>query len=104
MKCCLWTRDAVRQLIKEKYDIDMPIRTVGMYLQRWGFTVQRPEKKRTGLVWSILSLITWVILVFMLRCCAVYLTNMYGATGGAKAMALPLPYCYAFTLGSVDPP
>lgn len=45
MKCCLWTRDAVRQLIKEKYGIDMPIRTVGMYLQRWGFTVQRPAKQ-----------------------------------------------------------
>lgn len=45
MKCCLWTRDAVRQLIKDKYGIDMPIRTVGMYLQRWGFTVQRPAKQ-----------------------------------------------------------
>ena len=45
MKCCLWTRNAVRQLIKEKYGIDMPIRTVGMYLQRWGFTVQRPAKQ-----------------------------------------------------------
>ena len=45
MKCCLWTRDAVRQLIKDKYGIEMPIRTVGMYLQRWGFTVQRPAKQ-----------------------------------------------------------
>ena len=45
MKCCLWTRDAVGQLIKEKYGIEMPIRTVGMYLQRWGFTVQRPAKQ-----------------------------------------------------------
>ena len=45
MKCALWTRDAVRQLIKDKYGIDMPIRTVGMYLQRWGFTVQRPAKQ-----------------------------------------------------------
>ena len=42
MKCCLWTRDAVKQLIQEKYGIEMPIRTVGQYLQRWGFTVQRP--------------------------------------------------------------
>ena len=47
MKCCLWTRDAVRQLIREKYGIDMPVRTVGMYLQRWGFTVQRPAKQAT---------------------------------------------------------
>jgi transposase len=45
MKCCLWTRDAVRQLIREKYGINMPIRTIGLYLQRWGFTVQRPAKQ-----------------------------------------------------------
>ena len=50
MKCCLWTRDAVRQLIKDKYGIDMPIRTVGMYLQRWGFTVQRPISVKTPTV------------------------------------------------------
>ena len=45
MKCCLWTRDAVKQLIQDKYGISMPIRTVGQYLQRWGFTVQRPAKQ-----------------------------------------------------------
>lgn len=45
MKCCLWTRDAVKQLIQDKYGINMPIRTVGQYLQRWGFTVQRPAKQ-----------------------------------------------------------
>ena len=28
----------------------------------------------------------------MLRCSAVYLTGTYGATGGARANALPLPY------------
>ena len=28
----------------------------------------------------------------MLRCSAVYLTGTYGATGGARAFALPLPY------------
>ena len=28
----------------------------------------------------------------MLRCSAVYLTGTYGATGGARAMALSLPY------------
>ena len=45
MKCCLWTRDAVRELIKRQFGIDMPLRTVGLYLQRWGFTVQRPAKQ-----------------------------------------------------------
>ena len=45
MKCCLWDRKAVQQLIKDRYDITMPIRTVGEYLHRWGFTVQRPMKQ-----------------------------------------------------------
>lgn len=41
----LWTRDAVRLYIKSKYRIDMPIRTVGEYLKRWGFTPQKPAKR-----------------------------------------------------------
>lgn len=41
----LWTRIAVKQLIKQLWAIDMPIRTVGDYLQRWGFTPQRPLRK-----------------------------------------------------------
>lgn len=45
MKCCLWNRKAVQELIKQKYGIDMPIRIVGEYLLRWGFTVQRPMKQ-----------------------------------------------------------
>lgn len=40
----LWTRDAVRQLIKQETGIEMPIRTVGEYLKRWGFTPQKPVK------------------------------------------------------------
>jgi transposase len=40
----LWTREAVKNLIKKIADILMPIRTVGMYLQRWNFTPQRPIK------------------------------------------------------------
>ncbi|NLW34203.1 MAG: winged helix-turn-helix domain-containing protein, partial [Syntrophorhabdus aromaticivorans] len=34
----LWTRGAVRQLIERHCGTDMPIRTVGEYLKRWGFT------------------------------------------------------------------
>ena len=45
IKGCLWTRDSVRELIHQKYGIDMPIRTVGEYLKRWGFTVQCPAKQ-----------------------------------------------------------
>jgi transposase len=40
----LWTRDAVRLLIKQETGVDMPIRTVGEYLKRWGFTPQKPLK------------------------------------------------------------
>ena len=39
---CLWTRHAVQLLIKQLYSIQMPIRTVGEYLKRWGFTPQKP--------------------------------------------------------------
>lgn len=45
LKGCMWTRDSVKELIKQKYGITMPNRTVGEYLHRWGFTVQRPAKR-----------------------------------------------------------
>ena len=45
LKGCLWTRDSVKDLILREYGIDMPIRTVGEYLKRWGLTVQRPAKQ-----------------------------------------------------------
>lgn len=45
MDFALWTRQAVRQLIADFFHIDMPIRTVGEYLKRWGFTPQRPVKR-----------------------------------------------------------
>lgn len=41
----LWTREAIRQLIQKRYDITMPIRTVGEYLKRWGFTLRKPVKR-----------------------------------------------------------
>ena len=41
----LWTREAVRLLVKQECGIDMPIRTVGEYLKRWGFTPQKPIKQ-----------------------------------------------------------
>ena len=41
----LWTRTTVKQLIKQLWSIDMPIRTVGEYLKRWGFTPQKPLRK-----------------------------------------------------------
>jgi transposase len=40
----LWTREAVKELIRRDCNIDMPIRTVGEYLNRWGFTPKKPAK------------------------------------------------------------
>ena len=42
---CMWTRNNIRDLIKRKYKIDLPLSTLGYYLQRWGFSVQRPVKR-----------------------------------------------------------
>jgi transposase len=42
---CMWTRENIRDLIKQKYRIDMPLSTLGYYLERWGFSVQRPSKR-----------------------------------------------------------
>lgn len=41
----LWTRDAVKLLMKQRFSLEMPIRTVGEYLKRWGFTPQKPVKR-----------------------------------------------------------
>jgi transposase len=40
----LWTRRAVQQLIQAEVGIVMPVRTVGSYLHRWGYTAQRPRR------------------------------------------------------------
>ena len=44
-KFALWTREAVKQLIKHEYGIDMPISTVGHYLKKWQFTSKKPIKR-----------------------------------------------------------
>jgi len=41
----LWTRQAVQELITIRLGISMPVRTVGEYLTRWGFTPQKPLKR-----------------------------------------------------------
>ena len=35
----------MQEAVRAKFAIDMPIRTVGEYLRRWGFTPQRPAKQ-----------------------------------------------------------
>jgi transposase len=40
----LWSRRAVADLIHKEYGITMPVRTVGEYLRRWGYTAKRPRR------------------------------------------------------------
>jgi transposase len=39
-----WSRKAVRDLIRHAYGIDLPVRTVGEYLKRWGYTAKVPRR------------------------------------------------------------
>jgi len=41
----LWTTRAVQELIGIHYGMFIPIRTVGDYLKRWGFTPQKPIRR-----------------------------------------------------------
>jgi transposase len=41
----LWTRRAVADLIEIRVGITLPVRTMGEYLKRWGFTPQKPLKR-----------------------------------------------------------
>lgn len=40
----LWTRRAVQIVVKKRFNIDLPLRTITDYLKRWGFTPQKPIK------------------------------------------------------------
>ena len=41
----LWTRQAVGQLIQERYGLELSVWTVGRYLRHWGFTPQKPVRR-----------------------------------------------------------
>lgn len=41
----LWTRDAVRLLIENRFGISLSLSSVGRYLRRWGLTPQKPAKR-----------------------------------------------------------
>lgn len=45
MPYALWTRAAVAELIEHRFGMRLPVRTMGLYLARWGFTPQKPMKK-----------------------------------------------------------
>jgi transposase len=40
----LWTRRAVRELIRRECGVDLAERTVGLYLRRWGYSSKRPAR------------------------------------------------------------
>jgi transposase len=40
----LWSRRAVRELILQRLGINLAVRTVGLYLKRWGYTSKRPRR------------------------------------------------------------
>lgn len=44
-KECMWNRANIRDLIRQKYKVELALSTLGYYLQRWGFSVQRPVKR-----------------------------------------------------------
>ena len=41
----LWTRDAVMELIDQRFGVRLAVTTVGRYLRSWGFTPQVPARK-----------------------------------------------------------
>ena len=45
LEFALWNRVAVRELIEAQFGLLLPVRTVGHYLKRWGFTPQKPIRR-----------------------------------------------------------
>jgi transposase len=45
IESALWTRRAVQTLIEQELAVKMPIRTVGEYLKRWGYSPQKPIER-----------------------------------------------------------
>jgi hypothetical protein len=41
----LWTREAVRDLIAQRWGVTLSVWTVGRYLRRWGFSPQTPLRR-----------------------------------------------------------
>src|SRR5919199_691025 len=41
----LWSREAVRALIRHQSGVRLAVRTTGKYLARWGFTAQKPLRR-----------------------------------------------------------
>src|SRR5918992_5431404 len=41
----LWSRAAVRELVRRRFGVRLAVRTMGTYLARWGFTAQKPLRR-----------------------------------------------------------
>jgi transposase len=41
----LWTREAVRKLLADRFDLSVSVWTAGRYLRAWGFTPQKPVRR-----------------------------------------------------------
>ena len=41
----LWTREAVQQLLAERFGLEVSVWTVGRYLAQWGLTPQKPRRR-----------------------------------------------------------
>jgi transposase len=41
----LWSRAAVRELIRQRFGVRLAVRTMGTTLARWGFTAQKPLRR-----------------------------------------------------------
>lgn len=42
---CLWTREAVGQLLAERFELSVSVWTVGRYLKQWGLSPQKPLRQ-----------------------------------------------------------
>jgi transposase len=45
MNHALWSKSAIHEYVLKKHKIDLPPSTLGIYLKRWGFSLQRPAKR-----------------------------------------------------------
>ncbi len=41
----LWSRAAVRELVRRRFGVRLAVRSMGTYLARWGFTAQKPLRR-----------------------------------------------------------
>jgi transposase len=45
MPFVLWTREAVQQLLADRFELEVSVWTVGRYLKHWGLTPQKPLRR-----------------------------------------------------------